>query len=433
MRRFLPMVLVLATSASCLTAADVGTGESEHPIEAADTPLHGITATVSARANVRYGPSIKARIACTLSPGDSVAIVGPAPVPDWYTIRFPAKGQAWVHKKNLLPVDGGKRWKVTGEGARARSDSTLGADIVAELKPGEIIEDRAASRGEWVAVSIPSAVAYIHKSLISVPTSEAISEQQSQADKLQQVWIDAQASYAKIWTDLQHNPGHAAGIDWSPLLAQLEQVAKGHPEPAVQMNAKRLFDAISEVQRKTQSIAEAGAPGTGTGTGTTPAAGGTAAAPASGTAGAGAGATGTGTGTAPADAGDYHQVKVTGEQDPLKLPPADNQTPAATGPSPTPVVATPAAPVTYAVVGFISANTAYPKVDAKYQVWNSNSDVIAFLTVAPGRTLNLSEYDMRWVGIVGSSTPVDASLTGMAGPVPLVQVSEVRLNPSVAP
>jgi uncharacterized protein YgiM (DUF1202 family) len=417
MRRFLPLVLVLAAVAPSLTAesqADPG----QPAATSDDGSLKGITATVSGRANVRYGPSTHSRIACTLNPGDAVAIVGPAPVPDWYTIRFPAKGQAWVHKHNLTPVDGGKRWKVTGTGARARSDATLGADIVAELATGEIIEDRASSRGEWVAVSIPSAVAYIHKSLLNLPSATAISEQQAQASKLQQVWGDAQAAYARIWADLKDHPEHAVSVDWAPLLAQLDEVAKGHPEPAVQMNAKRLYDAISEVMKKTQSVTDASSGGAPVG--------GTAASP-------GGAAGGTVAENPPSGDGQYHKTGIDA-QDPLQLPAGSTQpAPAPTDNHPA-VDSTPAAPpANYVVVGFISTNVSYPNVSAKFEVMDQNSAVIAFLTEAPGRQLNLSQYDMRWVGVLGSSAPLPAGQTNLSPQPPLIEVSDVRLNPPASP
>ena len=121
-----------------------------------------IIATVNvARGNVRFGPAQTAKLACTLNRGDTVAIIGAAQVPDWYVIRFPSQGRAWVSVKVLAPVDGGKRWKVTVDGAHARADATIGAEIVCDMALGEVLEDRGQVQGDFHAVYIPSAVAYM--------------------------------------------------------------------------------------------------------------------------------------------------------------------------------------------------------------------------------------------------------------------------------
>jgi uncharacterized protein YgiM (DUF1202 family) len=437
MRPLLPLVLAVATACPSLAIAEeTGSSTQEQAAAASwDTAdLRGISVATASRANVRYGPNKNSHIAVTLKPGETVLIVGPSPVPGWYEIRFPEQGQAWVHRKNLQPMDGGKRWRVTSDGVHARSDSTLRGDIVADLTMGEILVDKANAKGDWVAVSIPSAVAYIHQSTISLPNDAAVQQQHQQSEQIQSVWVSAQVAYAKIWADLKEHPDHAVSVDWAPLLNQLDQVAKGHPEPAVQMNARRIYDAIQEVVKKTQGLADSGTPAPATGTTSAPA-----------TAGAAAATATDGTATTPADshpgaipapAAGTAGVEAAPVDHPLSNTPAGLAVPPGQENAPPPVhgagsdhqaTAAPVASESFQVIGFISENTDYPKVNAKYEVMGKDTNVIAFLTVKPGLTINLGEYDWRWVGVVGTSQPLDQSLHGLHDAVPLIEVSDVKL------
>ncbi len=436
MRALLPLFLAIATASPSVALAEESGAPTPAPAATWDSAdLRGIAVATSSKANIRFGPSKNSRIAVTLKPGETVLIVGPSPVPGWYEIRFPEQGQAWVHRKNLQAIDGGKRWRVTTDGTNARSDSTLRGDIVANLTMGEILLDKANTKGDWVAVSIPSAVAYVHQSTLSLPSDAAIQQQHQQSEQIQTVWEHAQVAYAKIWADLTEHPDHAVSVDWAPLLNQLDQVAKGHPEPAVQMSARRIYDAIQEVVKNTQNVTDAGTvastptPATATGgnaaatAGGAPATGGTTVTSSDSHAG--------GTSATPTDSHAEPKVDhpLSGNPAGLAVPPGQETAPPL-HPADTDhqaAATAPAAPESFQAIGFITENTDYPKVNAKYEVMGPNSNVTAFLTVKPGIALNLGEYDWRWVGVVGTSQPLDQSLHGLHTAVPLIEVSAVKL------
>ncbi|HAT09885.1 MAG TPA: hypothetical protein DCS97_04685, partial [Planctomycetes bacterium] len=139
-------------------------------VTAADDVVAPISATFEKNANVRFGPSTSAKVVVTLKAGTAVEVFGPSKSSaDWFVIRFPKEGKVWVHTKNLKALDGGVRYQVNQDKTRARNDATLSADVVAELNAGEVVEDKGLVVGDWRAVNIPDAVAYVHKSLLNLP------------------------------------------------------------------------------------------------------------------------------------------------------------------------------------------------------------------------------------------------------------------------
>lgn len=389
-----PASLLLAVA---LAAAPAAAQDAVSP-----DALSQITATTSKRANVRYAPSTNARIACTLDAGDQVEIVGPSEVKDWFVVRFPRKAQAWVHDKNLQPIDGGKHWRVTGDGVIARDDATLKGNIVTQLAVGEVLEDRASARGSWKAVYIPSAIAYVHQSVLNVPNAEAIQQQQAEAQRLDGVWQQAQARYGQVYRQLKDRPESAADLDLAPLKAPLEQVAKGHADSAVRMSANRILKGLADVEEKGRQLRESrgGAPATTTGGGAT---------------------------KPPAD-GPVTKIPTGDQQDPLQVPPG--QEPPANAPQ-TPVTAQPpalpAVPPTFAASGFVSENTDYPKAGAPHLLLDSNSNVVAFLAPRAGATVNLAEFYWRWVGVSGERKTLDQAAHGLGKDIPLIEVDAVQL------
>jgi uncharacterized protein YgiM (DUF1202 family) len=420
MRRLLPVVCALVGLGFSLSLPAEETAGAGTPAPASATlPATGILATTSKRANVRYGPNTNSRIACTLNPGDTIEIVGPAPVPDWYVIRFPQKGTVWVNDRHLQAVDGGKRWKVTADGVNARDDATLKSNIVSELAVGEIIEDRNSSRGNWHAVYIPSAVAYVHKSVINVPDAANIKAQVDNAQAIQAVWLSAQVTYTQLYKQVTSHPESAVGIDWSQLQGQLEQVIKSHPDAAVRLAASRIHDGIELVQAKSRLVADNG-PSTPAAASTGGTTGGSVAAPAQP-----GGTTATDPGKAPTPTeGPMHTIDTSGDQ---KLnTPADS----ATG---TVVVKPQTLPTpddssaAFDAIGFVSENTDYPKVGAPNLLLDSNSNVVAFLVPKAGSTVNLAEYYWRWVGVKGALKDLDPALHGIGKKLPLIEVDTIHL------
>jgi hypothetical protein len=397
MRRLLPLVLAIALGVPAI-AEDSGLQPPD---------VQGISATVTSRTNVRYGPNTNSRIVCTLDPGDAVEILGPAEVPDWFVIRFPQKGQAWVDGKNLQPLDGGKRWKVMTDGTRARDDATLKGGIVAELAKDEVIDDRNSARGNWHAVYIPSAIAYVSKKLVTLPNPQAIQAMRDAQQKAAALWEAAQARYRELYQQLQKQPDSAADVDWSPLLEQLDEVAKTHGEAAVRLTAQRIHDGIADVARKAKEFREAHGttkPPTTVASATT-----------------GGGTTGGTAGT-----GEIH--KLPPDQGDLSVPDNGNgqQQPAPAKQQPLPSPQTPAA--TFTAVGFISENTDYPKVGAPNLLLDGNSKVVAFLAPKAGSPVNLAEYYWRWVGVSGTTKDLDPALHGLGGKIPLIEVDAVQLQ-----
>ncbi len=418
-------------------------------------------------ANVRFGPSREAKVAVVLKDGEEVEVLAESRVKDWYAIRFPKKGQAWVHQKVLESVDGGRRWKVTVDQARARDDSTLKSEIVAELRTGEILEDRGDKRGDWVAVHLPNAIAYMHKSVLAMP-EDIDGERKQSASRATQavaVWNAAQKGYEEFRSTVHGNAEAANYLDWDALGLQLDQVIRDHADVQVRIAAQRLKDGITNVSsaaaayQKAKGISpvkkpyewkvladqqvEASAPVATTTAGATP------------------------TGTAPVahttppvqQPGTYEARPVATRPDPLAKDPLEPdrlQVPSGNPPgsepakdpsapamlevppnaaqqipsTPLPEVPTPAPkPLakSWSAEGILSQQeTKVP--GANYVLLDGDSNVIAFLIAKPGVDIPFSEFYWRDVGVTGAAAPTDAATNGVGRAVPVIQVEELGLS-----
>lgn len=232
-------------------------GTAVFAVAADDVPAP-ISATLEQNSNIRFGPTTSAHIVVLLKAGEEVEVFGESKsAPDWYVIRFPKQGKVWIHTKNLKALDGGARWQITEDKTRARVDSTLGADVVAELNKGEIVEDKGLMVGNWRAVYIPDAVAYVAKKLVNMPAGAEAKWQQKAADaaEAEKAWADAVATYTGYVEQVKASPKAAIGLDWAGLVAKLDVVIAKHASANTRMIAKRLRDNISETVKAAIDVA----------------------------------------------------------------------------------------------------------------------------------------------------------------------------------
>ncbi len=366
-------ILTVFSASTLLSAADAGAtpGANDAATLAAGS---AVSATMASKGNVRYGPSLNAKVACMLEAGAPVEIIGTAHgVADWYTIRFPREGRAWIHDKVVEPIDGGKRWRVKVDKSRARDDSTLKSQIVAELQLGEVIEDKGPAIGQWHPVYIPNAVAYVKKSLLKLPDSTALEQQSGRASDAERLWQIAQGSYADGLKKVQADAHAAVAIDWKPLLAQLDQVVNDHASVDVRMSAKRIRDSVAKVATAAdQVVAASGKP-------------------------------------------------VTKEALPLppglELPkPADVATGTAAAPEKL------AASGAFAAQGFVNQAPDNLAAFGVTQVLvDGSGNLVALLKEKAGASVQLSEFYWRWVGVRGERSAVDGA------PAPVITVEDVAL------
>lgn len=374
--------------------------------DAAQDQPQAVTTTMSKKGNVRFGPSIQAKTITTLEPGSPVEVLGIAQgMPEWYVVRFPREGSAWIHEKVIQPDASGKKAKVIEDRARVRDDARQGGNIVAELALGEEVEVKERARvGAWVPVYPPSAVAYVHKSVLVIPQAQeqALQGQVQQGNKLDEVNEEALARYAAFKKALDEDPEVAAKLDWEYLDMQLAQVVDGHPNERVKLAAKRLKDriapvvaAVLQVQRANKIAPVRDVPG------------------------------------APPIAKPTIDP-LPARQDPPKDPPKDP--PAKIDPLPKPDVAVvkdaakplPAA-TQFAAQGFLEER-AVPAVGTNHVIIDKNGKVCAFVKTKPGVDLQLSEFFWRLVGVKGDVQPIEAEKHGQGGgAIPLVLVEDVAL------
>jgi SH3-like domain-containing protein len=380
------------------------------PLMGADAPAETrtVTTTMSKKGNVRFGPSTQAKVVVTLDVGAPVEVLGIAQgLPEWYVIRFPREGSAWIHEKVIQPDASGKKAKVVEDRARVRDDARQGGNIVAELALGEEVEikERAAV-GAWLPVYPPSAVAYVHKSVLVVPQEKVagLEEAEQKAGKLDDVWAEAQARYATYKEALDQNVEIAATLDWEYLDMQLAQVVDGHPNARVQHSANRLKDRIGpvvaaalQVQRKNGITPVRDVPG---------------------------------------------KPPVVIKVDPLpKNDPPKNDPPVKPPIDPLPkpdkpadvaglkdaAGKAPAATGGFAAQGFLEER-AVAGTGTNHVIIDKNGKICAFVKAKPGIDLQLSEFFWRLVGVKGDSQPIEAEKHGQGGgPIPLVLVEDVAL------
>ncbi len=380
------------------------------PLLAADAPAEqsqAVATTMSKKGNVRFGPSTQAKVVATLEVGAPVDVLGIAQgLPEWYVVRFPREGSAWIHQKVIQPDASGKKAKVIEDRARVRDDSRQGGNIVAELALGEEVEIKERARnGDWVPVYPPSAVAYVHKSVLVIPQEKVpgLVEAEQQANKLDEVNAEALARYATYKEALDTNVEIAATLDWEYLDVQLAQVVDGHPSERVKLAAKRLKDRIApvvaaalQVQRANKITPVRDVPG---------------------------------------------KPPVVVKVDPLPKPekPADPANKPAIDPLPKPekpadvtglkdaAAKAPAVVGGFAAQGFLEER-AVAGTGTNHVIIDKNGKICAFVKTKPGVDLQLSEFFWRLVGVKGDVQPIEPDKHGQGGgPIPLVLVEDVAL------
>ncbi len=369
-------------------------------VSAADDVVAPIAATLEKNANVRFGPTTSAKVVVTLKAGTAIEVFGPAKSSaDWFVIRFPKEGKVWVHTKNLKPLDGGLRYQVTQDKTRARNDATLSADLVAELNTGDVVEDKGLVVGDWRAVNIPDAVAYVHKSLLNLPADVAqqMEDKARKAANADQVWQQALSVYAKYVETAKASPKAAVGLDWAGLAKQLDVVIVDHASASTRLAAKRVRDSIAALIPSAQKVAtEAGitppAP-IGDPPKPTPAVTVTAPTPAVGT-----------TAPAPAPAGTKTL--------------SDEELRAITAAMPK--------PSQWQAEGILVQDDAYlAKVGTRDLLMDGDGNVKAFIKSKDGVDLKLSELLNREVGAKGELLTVPPEQSGLATPTKLIVATDV--------
>ena len=401
---------------------------------APETVIH---ATMAKKGKVHFGPSLNSKEAAILDAGAEVEVLGVAKgLPDWFVVRFPRSGTAWVHAKVLQPLEDGKTFRVTEDRARARDDATLRSNIVAELAKGEIVESKGKKIGDWQAVYPPSAVAYVHKSVLNLPANVAagIQKNQAVANQSEAAWLEAKAIYARYKQVLdRQNFDLAATLDWSNLHRLLAQVVKDHTDAATRNEAQELdskiakvVQAAEKVQREHGLTATREIPGeppiempkpvaATTVAATTPAGTAEPAAKPVGDAPPATVAKVPASGDAPAKPADP-AAKPAGE--PARVDAGDFKAAAAQAPK------APAS-IEYAVTGLINVQ-ANAQLGTSHVIIDQEGKVRAFLKVKPGSPLQLSEFFWNNVGVVGEIQEVDPAKTGGVK-TPLVIVVDIRL------
>ncbi len=357
--------------------------------QAADDVVAPIAAGLERNANVRFGPSTSAKVVVTLKAGTQVEVFGPSrSSADWFVIRFPKEGKVWVHTKNLKALDNGARFQVTTDKTRARNDATLSADVVAELNTGEVVEDKGLVVGDWRAVNIPDAVAYVHKSLLVLPANaeKLMIDRVARAAAAEQTWQQAMAVYARFVETVKASPKAAVGLDWAGLAKQLDVVIVDHASAATRIAAKRVRESIEAILPPAVKVAAEAGITPPTPIGTAP----VAPTPA--------------TGTAP--------VAQTDSSKPL----SDEAIRA--------MVA--AQPSQWQAEGILVQDDAYlAKVGTRDLLMDGDGNVKAFIKAKDGVDLKLSEILNREVGAKGELLTVPPEQSGLAGPTKLIIATDV--------
>lgn len=394
--RALVPALALVTA---LGAAEPATAAAAVPAgEAVLAPTGVLTATLSQNGRVRYGPSKDARIVTTLRKGQTVELLGKSKSPEWWIVRFPTEAKVWMHAKVLLPIDGGKRWRVAEDGARARDDARVTAEIVTELAKGEIVEDRGLMVGDWRAVYPPDAVAYMHESVLSLPADlpRALAAAAERGEAAKAAWTQAQAKYAQFRAVLTDNREAALQLDWFSLAALLDTVIAGHPDAEVKLAAQRLKEPVLTVVAAVDQVRVA--------RGQAPL-------------------------PKPADPTPTEvkatEVKAT-EVKATEVKPIPAAGPQISDDQVRKLQEAAAQAAQFPAQGFMSQQ-GHPKVGVNDVLIDDDGKVVAFIKVKPGVELKLGEFYWRWVGVKGVKQAVDPALHDLGGSIPLIEVEDVKL------
>ena len=243
------------------------------------TAAPAVEAVMAKRGNIRFGPSVKDDIVCTLNADTVVEIISKADGSDnWYKIKFPDQGHAWMHSMNLVKTDQDHILRVTTDGTNVRRDATKGAEVVLQLKRNDTVRWQGPKVGQWYAVYVPQAVAYVHSSVIymkdtAAPTQQPDSKQDApvttgqtptitktsshSGHPVEVIWQDALKTYESYYQQLQQDSTKALSLNWLKLSQNLERVVKDHPDLRTRIVAKRLYNGI---QRVVTSSGQAEAP-----------------------------------------------------------------------------------------------------------------------------------------------------------------------------
>ncbi|MCS6970308.1 MAG: SH3 domain-containing protein [Planctomycetota bacterium] len=342
------------------------------------------------RANVRFAPSTSAKIVVTLAAGSEVEVFGPAKeAADWFVIRFPREGRVWVHSRNLKPLDGGLRYQVTQAQTKARDDARLTADVVAELNEGDIVEDRGQVVGDWRAVAIPDAVAFVHKSVLKLPPDldARLRARAAAAEAAERAWQQAMVIYAQYVDQVKANPKAAVGLDWAGLVRLLDSVVNDHASASVRLAATRVRESIAQLVPPAQEVA-----------------------------------------------------KKEGIQPPAPLPPpaprseAPASPPPAAAPAPRPlsdqearaVLAARPASSAWQATGLLVLDDRYAeRVGTRVVLMDENGDPVAFIKPKEGADLRVSEFVNRFVGAAGEVYTVPPEQSGLPRPVKLILAQQL--------
>lgn len=369
----------------------------------------GVTVTMAARGNVRYGPNKDAPIVTTLSPGAEVVVVNQVGT-EWYAIQFPRQGHAWMHAKVLGPTDDPRRLRVLVDQAHVRADSRIKAELVAQLDRGEIVEWVGAELdgvwqgrkiGDWYAVYPPSAVAYCHASVLALTTEQTAATQANAYSQhaAEQAWQKAKATYAECYAALQRDQQAGLRQDWESLARTLQDVVAGHPRLRTRLDAEKLLRVIRRVQAASTQAAAGGSAVT-----LMPE-------------------------PEPVVAEQPPQVP---EQPAVTAPPVVEEIPVApTAEEPTGTVALPA-PVAVAEPAGSSGwlmQRDVPGGLAKHVLIDADSRVTALIAGGAVAEASFSDYFWRKVGVSGPTRTVVVALDGVEQSVPLIEAAAIRMVP----
>jgi hypothetical protein len=381
-----PVVATPVAPPSAVTPAPAPTAAAEPPAVLPVTPpTPGSVATTMAKnGNVRFGPSLSARVAVTLPAGAPVEILGIAQGrPDWFAVRFPRQGTAWAHKKVLEAQADGKTFKVIEDRAKARDDATLKGNIVCELTKGEIVESKERQIGDWQAIYPASGVAYVHKSLVTITEQLPASAPAGEA-LVEVTWQRAQKLYAEYQAALKQDLNLAATLDWRYLSDQLETVANEHPSVRAQLTARRMKEAIAKVVAAVEKVQR------------------------------------------------DNNITPVRPPEPTEMPPVTPK-PALIAPKGTEAIQqvsaqAPQVPVdtAFQAKGWLEER-AFPQVGTNHVIIDKDGNVCAFIKVKTGVELQLSEYFWRLVGVKGALLEVDPALHNLGRKIPLIEVEDVTL------
>jgi hypothetical protein len=81
----------------------------------------------------------------------------------------------------------------------------------------------------------------------------------------------------------------------------------------------------------------------------------------------------------------------------------------------------------YAAQGMLETHD-YPQLGAAHHLIDANGQVVAVLKAAAGANVGFSEFVWREVGANGAVTVAAPEQTGLAKPVPVVEVTELALG-----